>query len=77
MPAKSKAQHGFMGMVLAYKRGEMKESEIPASIRNKVKQAAATMKESEVEEFTSTKAKKLPKRIGKGQRSKIRKVRSS
>lgn len=77
MPSKSKAQHGFMGIVLRYKRGEIKESEIPAGIRNKVKQAAASMKESEIEDFTRTKAKKLPKHVGKGPRRRVRNVRSA
>jgi hypothetical protein len=70
MPAKSKAQHGIMGMALAYKRGDMKESDLPERIRNKVKQIAASMSDKELTEFTRTKKAKLPKH-------KTRKVRSA
>lgn len=77
MPAKSKAQHGVMGMALAYKRGKLKEGDIPSRVRNKVKQIAASMSDAQLSEFTSTKAKKLPKHVGKGPRAKMRKVRSA
>ncbi len=77
MPAKSKAQHGMMGMALAYKRGDMKESDLPAGIRNKIKQMAESMTDKELSEFTSTKTKRLPKHVGKGPRQRIRKVRSA
>lgn len=70
MPAKSKAQHGIMGMALAYKRGKMKESDIPERIRNKVKQIASSMSDKELTEFTRTKTAKLPQH-------KTRKVRSA
>lgn len=77
MPAKSKAQHGIMGMALAYKRGKMKESDIPAGVRKKVKQIAASMSDEQLSDFTSTKTKGMRKHVGKGPRAKMRKVRSS
>ena len=77
MPAKSKAQHGIMGMALAYKRGKVKEKDLPPRIRNKVKQIAASMSDDQLSEYTSTKTKRLPKRVGKGSQRKIRKTRSA
>jgi hypothetical protein len=70
MPAKSKAQHGIMGMALAYKRGKLKAADIPSRIRNKVKQIASSMSDAQLRDFTKTKTKKLPKH-------RVRKVRSS
>lgn len=77
MPAKSKAQHGIMGMARAYKAGKLKEADVPKGILNKVKQIAASMTDEQLSEFTSTKARRLPKHIGKGAQRKIRKTRSS
>lgn len=77
MPAKSKAQHGIMGMALAYKRGKMKESDLPARVKNKIKQIAASMSEDQLKEYTSTGTRGLPKRLDKGQKSRVRKVRSA
>ena len=77
MPAKSKAQHSIMGMALAYKRGDMKERDIPTGVRNKVKQIAASMSESQLSDYTSTKSRKLPSRVGKSAQRHTRKTRSS
>jgi len=77
MPAKSKAQHGIMGMALAYKRGEVKEKDLPARIRNKVKQIAASMSDSQLSDYTSTKSRKLPKHVGKSAQRRVRKARSA
>jgi hypothetical protein len=77
MPAKSQKQHGIMGMALAYKRGKLKPKDIPERIRKKVKQIAASMSDDQLSHFTATKAKQLPKRIGKGAQRRIRKTRSS
>ena len=77
MPAKSKAQHSIMGMALAYKRGEVKERDLPAQVRNKVKQIAASMSDSQLSEYTSTKSRKLPKHIGKAPQRHVRKTRSA
>ena len=77
MPAKSKAQHSIMGMALAYKRGEVKASDLPERIRNKVKQIAASMSDSQLSDYTSTKSSKLPERVGKGSQRHMRKTRSA
>jgi len=61
MPALSKKQQQFMGLVLAYKRGE-----IPASkISKNVKQVAASMSEKELEKFAGTEHKGLPTKVKK------------
>ena len=59
MPAVSKQQQKFMGLVLAYKRGE-----VPASkVSKNVKQVAASMSEKELEKYAGTKHKGLPKKV--------------
>jgi len=59
MPALSKQQQKFMGLVLAYKRGQ-----IPANkVSKNVKQVAASMSEKELEKYAGTKHKGLPKRV--------------
>ena len=73
MPAVSKAQQRFMGMVYATKKGDM------TNPSPEVAQAAASMKKSDVKDFASTKHKKLPeKKVAKeatdfSQRDKIMK----
>ena len=56
MPAVSKAQQRFFGMVRAAQKGEM---ENPSS---EVAQAASSMSKSDVKKFASTKHKGLPNR---------------
>ena len=56
MPAVSKAQQRFMGMVYAVKKGEMSA---PSS---EVAKAAASMKKKDAKDFASTKHKGLPKK---------------
>jgi len=59
MPSLSKQQQKFMGLVLAYKRGQ-----IPANkVSKNVKQVAASMSEKELEKYAGTKHKGLPKRV--------------
>ena len=59
MPSRSVKQQKFMGLVLAYKRGE-----IPASkVSKNVKQVADAMSEKELEKFAGTKHKGLPKKV--------------
>lgn len=58
MPARSKQQQKFMGLALAYKRGQ-----VPASrVSKNVKQVAASMSEKELEKYAGTSHKGLPKR---------------
>jgi len=56
MPAVSKAQQRFMGMVHAVKKGEM------AAPSPEVAQAAASMKKKDAKDFASTKHKGLPEK---------------
>jgi hypothetical protein len=57
MPAVSKAQQRFMGMVHAVKKGEM------AAPSPEVAQAAASMKKKDAKDFASTKHKGLPSKV--------------
>ena len=56
MPAVSKAQQRFMGMVYATKKGDM------TNPSPEVAQAAASIKKSDAKDFASTKHKKLPEK---------------
>ena len=73
MPAVSKAQQRFMGMVYATKKGEM------TNPSPEVAKAAASIKKKDAKDFASTKHKKLPeKKVAKeatdfAQRDKIMK----
>jgi len=57
--AKSQAQQRFMGMVHAYQKGELKDSEVSDSL----KKAAESMTDKEAEDFASTKHKGLPEKV--------------
>jgi hypothetical protein len=63
MPAKSKSQQRLMGMVHAYKKGELKSSEMPAGLRKKVKKIAGGIKNKSAKEFAKTKHKGLPEKV--------------
>ena len=51
MPAKSKSQQRFMGMVHAVQQGKLDPSKVSKDVRG----AASSMKSSEVKDFASTK----------------------
>jgi hypothetical protein len=55
MPAKSKKQQMAAGAALAAKRGEKSKSSLKGASKSMVK-----MSEKQIEEFASTKRKKLP-----------------
>jgi len=57
MPAKSKAQQRFMGMVHAVQKGDM---EAPSP---EVAKAAADMDDKSAKDFASTKHKGLPNKV--------------
>ena len=61
MPSTSKAQQRFMGLVHAYKKGEVKGSEVSKA----VKDAAKSMKKKSTKDFASTKHKGLPNKVKK------------
>ena len=56
MPAESKKQRRFMGIVHAIQQGKMKASEAGASARK----AAESMSHSDVKEYAETKEVSLP-----------------
>ena len=59
MPSVSKAQQRFMGLVHAYKKGE-----VPASkVSQAVKDAAKSMKKKSTKDFASTKHDDLPDKV--------------
>ena len=59
MPAKSKQQQKFMGIVRAIQKGE-----VPASkFSKKARDVAKKMGEKDVEKYASTKHKGLPKKV--------------
>ena len=59
MPSVSKAQQRFMGLVHAYKKGE-----VPASkVSQAVKDAAKSMKKKSTKDFASTKHDDLPNKV--------------
>ena len=58
MPAKSKKQQMAAGAALSAKRGERSR----ASLKGASRQMARSMSERQLEEFASTKRKKLPTR---------------
>jgi len=66
MPAKSKAQQRFMGMVHSYNKGDMKDA--PAS----VKKAAKGMTKKSAKDFASTKHKGKPEHVAEALRRLIR-----
>ena len=74
MPAVSSAQHGLMGLVLAFKRGDMKSEEIPKGVKAQVMRMAGEMTSEQVEDFTSTKSSSLPRR-SKERTAKLRRAR--
>jgi len=59
MPSTSKAQQKFMGLVHAYKKGEVKGSEVSKAI----KKAAKSMKKSSTKKYASTKHTDLPNKV--------------
>ena len=61
MPAVSKQQRKFMGLVHAVQKGEVPTSKVSKSARDAAKQ----MKKKDVEDFASTDEKGLPKKVKK------------
>ena len=57
MPAQSQQQQKLFGLALAFKRGEIKSSEVS----DEIKGIADRMSEKEIEDFAATKRKGLPK----------------
>ena len=68
MPAKSKSQQRFMGMVHAVQKGELS----PSDVSDKVKDAADQMDDSDAEDYASTKHDGKPEKVAKETLRKIR-----
>ena len=64
MPAVSKQQRKFMGLVHAVQKGEVPASKVSKSARDAAKQ----IKKKDVEDFASTDEKGLPKKVKKEER---------
>ena len=68
MPAKSQQQQKFMGLVHAFKKGE-----VPASkVSQAVKDAAKSMTKKSVKKYAKTKHDDLPKKVSE----KVKKLQS-
>lgn len=70
MPAKSKAQQRFMGLVKSYQDGDVPASKVSKS----VKDAAKSMGKGDVEDYASTKHKGKPEKVTEGKLDKVAKA---
>lgn len=59
MPAKSKAQQKFMGMVHAVQKGDLDPEDVSQSVRD----TAKSIKKKDAKDFASTKHKNLPDKV--------------
>lgn len=63
MPAESKSQQRFMGMVHAYKKGTLDTSEMSPAFRDKIRQTANHIKAKDAKDMAETKHKGLPEKV--------------
>ena len=70
MPAKSKSQQRFMGMVHALQKGELS----PSDVSDKVKDTADQMSDSDAEDYASTKHTGKPEKVAKEVVRKLREM---
>jgi hypothetical protein len=63
MPAVSSAQQRLMAQALGVKRKEIKISELDPKYRKEIVELSKKMTEKELEDFASTKTKKLPHHV--------------
>jgi len=63
MPAKSKSQQRFMGMVYAIKSGNMKLDDLPENLQDKVGKAVKGISTDDAKKYASTKTKDLPTKV--------------
>lgn len=71
MPAKSKAQQRFFGMVDAYKKGEMPDAS------QEIKDAAKSMTKKQIKDFAETKHKGLPEHKKKAKKITEREIKDA
>ncbi len=69
MPAESKKQRKFMGLALAFKRGEVSPDEVSEEVRR----VAESMTEEELMDFAKTKESGLPEEKRKRLDTRVRK----
>ncbi len=63
MPAKSKSQEHFFGMVRALQKGELDTKNVPPKVKQKIRKVADSMSATEVNKFAKTKTKNLPDHV--------------
>lgn len=68
MPAVSKSQQRLMGMVHAYKKGELKLSDVPAGLAAKIKEIAKGMTDKEAKKYATTSHEGLPDHVKESSR---------
>lgn len=61
--AESKSQQHLMGMVYAYKKGELNLGDVNKGLADKIKKISKSMSKSEAKKFASTNTKDLPKHV--------------
>lgn len=66
--SESKSQQRFMGMVYAYKNGELDTKNMSKSMLEKIKKAADGMTKKEAKKLASTKHKDIPEKVNKEER---------
>jgi hypothetical protein len=60
MPATSKSQQRFFGMVHALQQGKLDTEDLPAAVAAKVKKTAKTISAKDAKDFAATKHAGLP-----------------
>jgi len=63
MPSVSTAQHGFMGLVKAYKLDGRLPHNCPPERVTQIRKAAATMTHEQIDDYLVTKTDHLPKHV--------------
>lgn len=64
MPAKSESQQRLMGMVYAYKKGDLKKKDVSSeNLWNKIKKIAKNISKKDAEKYASTKHKNIPQEV--------------
>lgn len=69
MPAKSKSQQRFMGMVHAHQQGELDTSNVPDDVMKEIRKAAKSMSKKDAKKYAETKHKGLPEEVSENVRT--------
>lgn len=65
MPAVSQAQQKIMGMVHAYKKGDLDLKSLPKGVQDQIKKIASTIKAKDAKDYAKTDRKGLPYKVPK------------